>query len=636
MPSPDGELDTGAPPENDGDSEVLCREASGDFNPARRLPAVAVLQNYLDVEVRENGKELKTQVQFILDYSYKALDKDCAKGLLAQIEKLKASVYALALAVDEPTTGAIVALSYLWLRTPAFFIESNLIEAKPAVQGAKNGAAQKGNRLPVPSIDVANLPSADIVSYIDKCYVRAEVECDGHAVTELLAILADDKVQDSVVSHLVAVAVCGDHDIRRRDAARMEHSGRKCALTANWPKLGRARPRAQDYLAFMQEFLSGHVVRDTFRALAIDLHNIHRQQQAINLDGTWVVTDFDTTMSDEYEFVHARGRPVFKGTKTNPNATDLGSHGRLEITKGALIDKVVSWVVFDGDFSTEYSCEVNMDGDYLINGMYRKVHSKIQDKTGTFTGYKKGKTGRGGLSKEVLARMAEDAPGVERELQSFDRLYRKIEDRDKTFHLTPVVIQVLLKVACRGCDDIRSQEAVIRTSESHFAKLNAAQDICYAALHDNLVAQDVFIKHLLYADHWLIRRTALLHSVHILKVLTPTENAFIQVRAALIDLILELPPRLLSPQDKELQTIGLDALAREVPHYERNVRIAIRDGFRQRVNTAGANRANFKKVMDSMPTQDAQAEAVAHKPTMQKLRNDLSLTWNLDGKAVLD
>jgi len=153
-----------------------------------------------------------------------------------QVE-MKKSIIELAKEVDPKRVHFAETLGKIMLRTPLFFLNSNLL-GYPSTKGtSEDSRAQPQSQsqgLPALPFDIETTPLGLVFSTVDEFAEKAELQ-DAVAVTQLLNFLTASSASDSAQEHVMRVVADKVTIMEESDAIAMEKSEFKTAVTALWP-----------------------------------------------------------------------------------------------------------------------------------------------------------------------------------------------------------------------------------------------------------------------------------------------------------------------------------------------------------------------------------------------------------------
>lgn len=261
--------------ESEGEEEQSKKKHTHDrFN----RPPLAQLTEYVQDDVRHKGAPLQGYTFWIED-AVKQLTVDFDELTaedVQEIERLKQAVLELAMDVDQQSAMMVEELGHIWIRTPEFFIQSNLINSTmPRAFSMK---------VPKPQIDL-NLPPGIILDHIDNVYTKAVVDHDGFATLELLAICSNKHTPQLAMNLIASKVLHGAQSRKKMDEDMLqdhlvdERGYGRNPMTANWPDVKRPAPNAKAYLVMMSELVSGRVARESFSDLVFDLQETYYKQE---------------------------------------------------------------------------------------------------------------------------------------------------------------------------------------------------------------------------------------------------------------------------------------------------------------------------------------------------------------------
>jgi len=187
---------------------------------------------------------------------------------LQQCHALKKALLKLARAVAPQLSALIEDIGRLYTRSPSFFVVCGFIgdeATNPAIFSRMKGLRQ---------IDSGKIATVDhdLVGVCENLFARVSLDLDGEAAIELLSILASVHPSDELVLHFSRKIDTNIEEVIRRDRKRMAATGRKCAMTANWPRPGQSFPNVRSYSCFMRECLEGNIRREDFMHVSLHLH----------------------------------------------------------------------------------------------------------------------------------------------------------------------------------------------------------------------------------------------------------------------------------------------------------------------------------------------------------------------------
>lgn len=145
------------------------------------------------------------------------------------------------------------------------------------------------------------------------------------------------------------------------------------------------------------------------------------------------------------------------------------------------------------------------------------------------------RTGMGPRQSTAFGAVARDP--LERSLKIVDSTYLEVLQKDRNLHITPQVMEALIKVAAAGLDRYQHEELVlfgcpdmpeVQWEEPHwFLRRKAALQVCEMAAEGNSLACDMICNKLLRdQEHWLVRSIVVEEVCRMLGQMAPDDALF--------------------------------------------------------------------------------------------------------------
>lgn len=126
--------------------------------------------------------------------------------------------------------------------------------------------------------------------------------------------------------------------------------------------------------------------------------------------------------------------------------------------------------------------------------------------------------------------------------------FAEVAKEDGLLHFTPLVCELLIKVAQRGYEAIMLEHTVLyahrgdRTKEEHwFFRRKAAGKVCEIALQGSEMAQRMMVKELLTDEHWMVRALVVSEASHLLGLMDPTKEFFDEAVKSVVSVVYLAP-----------------------------------------------------------------------------------------------
>lgn len=258
---------------------------------------------------------------------------------------------------------------------------------------------------------------------------------------------------------------------------------------------------------------------------------------------------------------------------------------------------------------------------------------------------------RGSLDDSINSRISQQLPDVqpvisredclEQSKQKINRdFFKEMGQEEGLLHCTPLVCEVLLKLAQRGWNVIMMEHTVLyghirggvsdKSKEEHwFFRRKAAARICELAMLGSEKAQKMIVEELLKDEHWMIKALVVSEACQVLGSMDASKDLHDDMAKAVVGFVYSPAPALQSrrpenPVDAEartnIQKAAETALVKEMRRYNDTVYKKMYDELlHESESKPEHNKPIFKRVVDAIGhTKEIRSAGQGNKKDMAK------------------